>query len=56
MAIGIQKIGMMVNLCMAYKLCSCSFDDLDLEWLDARSQWLGSGNLRKHSALDYLDN
>ena len=41
------KLGMTVNLCMAYNTHVC-FDDLDL---DARSQWHGR---RKKSVFNYM--
>ena len=45
------KLGVTVDLCMAYNYAHANFDDLDL---DVRSQWVGKG--KKKSALNYLDN
>ena len=42
------KLGMTVDVCMAYNYAHADFDDLD-----SRSQWLGRG---KYSALNSLDN
>ena len=42
------KLGMAVDLCMAYKYANARDDDLD-----ARAQWVGKGN---QSALNHLDN
>ena len=44
------KLGMTVNLCMAYIYAHACVDNLDL---DATSQWVGKG---KKSALNYFDN
>ena len=44
------KLGMTVDLCLAYNYADARVDDLGL---DARSQWLGRGG---KSALTYLDN
>ena len=41
------KLGMMVDLCMAYMNAHSDYLDLD-----ARSQWVSRG---KNSALNYID-
>ena len=44
------KLGMTVDLCMAYNYTHAHFNNLDL---DARSNWLGG---EKKSALNYFTN
>ena len=46
------KLGMAVDLYMAYNYAHARVDDLDL---DARSHWVGKSK-KKKTTLNYLDN